>query len=308
MFGLSILETVVDGVKDHFKGKQELKKLEAEAKKKILEVETQAKVATQQAKIDMLRASQDNDFKLDMIAMQSMNKSWKDEFILAVFTAPLVLAFVPSAQGYIMGGFQLMEFIPEWWIYLVIGMVVSIMGLRGLLHEFMKNKPKLSFGGKSVPKKEVFHSPANPKELVSNYKSKYFKIEELVPKELYEKHSENELWSMLDDRLLKDLDKLKEVFDKGTMTINNWKWGGNRNWSGIRTEGSPYYSSGSMHSFGKAFDIIFSDYGAEEVRKHIKEHKEEFPAIKGLEHKKNGEPISWVHLDTKDRGHLFFNV
>jgi len=308
MFGLSILETVVDGVKDHFKGKQELKKLEAEAKKKVLEAETQAKVATQMAKIDMLTKSQDNDFKLDMIAMQSMNKSWKDEFVLAIFLFPLIGAFVPQLQGYVMGGFQLMEFIPQWWIYLTIGMVVSIMGLRGLLHEFMKNKNRFKLPKGSDTPKEVFHPPAKSVDIISTYKSKYFKIEELVPKELYDKYSEGELWSMLDSSLLKDLDKLKEVFNKGTMTINNWKWGGKRNWSGIRTEGSPYYSAGSMHSFGKAFDIIFSDYEAERVRGYIKEHRDMFKAIKGLERNKNGKPISWVHIDTKDRGHLYFNV
>jgi len=308
MFGLdsiaSLAKSVVSGVSDHFKGEQEITKVKLEAKKQLLEMETKAKIATQQAKIDMLKASQDNDFKLDMIAMQSMNKSWKDELILGVFMLPLILAFVPEAQGYIMGGFQLMEFIPEWWIYLTIGMVVSIMGLRGMLREFMNNRNKFK-----LPLNKVKDRP--PTKLInimSSYRSKYFKIEELVPKELYEKHSEDELWSMLDSGLLKDLDKLKEVFSNGTMTINNWKWGGNRNWSGIRTPKSPDYSEGSMHSFGKAFDIVFSDYKVEKVQNFIKQNREQFLHINGIERKIGDEYPTWLHIDTKDRGHLFFNA
>ena len=156
MFGLDIVsglaKGVVNGVSEHFKAKQEIKKVELESKKKLLEMEAKAKIATQQAKIDMLKSTQDNDFKLDMIAMQNMNKSWKDEAILVIFLAPLVLSFVPDYQGYVMSGFQLMEFIPDWYMYLVVGMVVSIMGLRGMLREFLNNRKKFDiFNKKEKP-------------------------------------------------------------------------------------------------------------------------------------------------------------
>jgi len=136
----NLFGSVVGGVTEHFKGKQELKRIKLEADKEMLSIDAKARVAIQQAKIDMLKSSQDNDFKLDMIAMQNMNRSYKDDFILAIFLLPLVAAFIPEAQGYIMGGFQLMAYIPDWWIYLTIGMVVSIMGLRGLLRDFLKGK------------------------------------------------------------------------------------------------------------------------------------------------------------------------
>ena len=146
MFGLDIIgnlaKGVVDGVSEHFKAKQEIKKVELESKKKLLEMEAKAKIATQQAKIDMLKSTQDNDFKLDLMATENMKTSYKDELILVIFMTPLVLAFIPDMQGYVMAGFQLMEFIPDFWIYLVIGQVVVIMGMRGMLRDFINNRKK----------------------------------------------------------------------------------------------------------------------------------------------------------------------
>jgi len=129
-------------------------------------------------------------------------------------------------------------------------------------------------------------------------KSKYFKIHELVPKKMYEKYGEK-AWRYVDVRLIQSIDKLKEHFNLGTMTINNYFWGGDREWSGIRTPESPYYSYGSQHSYANAFDIVFSDYSAEEVRNYIIDNQHEFPHIKGLE-----LGVSWVHLDVRNEDEL----
>jgi len=129
-------------------------------------------------------------------------------------------------------------------------------------------------------------------------KSKHFILQEFVPKELYEKYKDK-CWEFLDPDLIKVVDIIKEEFPEGTCTINNWKWGGDRNWSGIRTPNSPYYSYSSMHSWGKAVDMVFSKYSADEVRRFIidnpKNYKE-FECIKGIE-----TDISWVHIDTRNR-------
>ena len=125
-------------------------------------------------------------------------------------------------------------------------------------------------------------------------KSKYFKIHELVPKKMYDRYGQK-AWRYVDVRLIESIDKLKEHFNLGTMTINNYFWGGDREWSGIRTPESPYYSYGSQHSYANAFDIVFSDYSAEEVRNYIIDNQHEFPHIKGLE-----LGVSWVHLDVRN--------
>ena len=129
-------------------------------------------------------------------------------------------------------------------------------------------------------------------------KSKYFKVHELVPKKMYEKYGEKAC-RYVDMRLIETIDKLKEHFNLGTMTINNYFWNGSREWSGIRTPDSPNYSYGSQHSFANAFDIVFSHYSAEEVRNYIINNPHEFPHIKGME-----LGVSWLHIDIRNEDEI----
>lgn len=129
-------------------------------------------------------------------------------------------------------------------------------------------------------------------------KSKYFKVHELVPKKMYEKYGEK-AWRYVDVRLIEMIDKLKEHFNLGTMTINNYFWNGDREWSGIRTPDSPNYSYGSQHSFANAFDIVFSHYSAEEVRNYIIDNPHEFQYIKGMELE-----VSWLHIDVRNEDEI----
>ena len=127
-------------------------------------------------------------------------------------------------------------------------------------------------------------------------KSKHFKIQELVPEHIYKARGEKS-WELLDEKLLKTIDTLKEQFPKGSMTINNWLWGGNRNWSGLRTPDSPDYSETSQHTFGRAADMKFSAYDEADVRKFIINNPEMFPYVKGIEDFKG---MTWVHIDVRN--------
>ena len=79
------------------------------------------------------------------------------------------------------------------------------------------------------------------------YKCEHFAIHELVPPHVFEQRGEK-AWELLDDRLLVTLDRLRERY--GSMTVNNYYWGSDREWSGLRTNDSPYYSPYSQHTFG----------------------------------------------------------
>ena len=127
-------------------------------------------------------------------------------------------------------------------------------------------------------------------------KSQHFKLEEFIPKGLIDTIHGDLLWSMVDPKLVESVDKIKEVFSLGTATINSYRWGGGREWSGIRTKDSKYYSEGSMHSVGKAVDMVFSAYPVDAVRTYILENQDTFPGIGGIE-----LGVSWLHVDTRDR-------
>jgi len=129
-------------------------------------------------------------------------------------------------------------------------------------------------------------------------KSQHFKIHELVPRKMYEEYGEK-AWRYVDVRLIESIDKLKEHFNLGTMTINNYFWNGDREWSGIRTPDSPEYKYGSQHSYANAFDIAFSHYTAEEVRNYIINNPHEFPHIKGME-----LGVSWLHIDVRNEDEI----
>lgn len=130
-------------------------------------------------------------------------------------------------------------------------------------------------------------------------KSKYFKIHELVPKHIYEEFGED-AWRFVSPKLIDTIDTLKEDFGMGTMTINNYFWGGERNWSGLRTPSSSYYSPTSRHSLDEnnhflAIDAVFSAYPASEVRSKILREPDRYPHVKGIE-----LDVSWVHVDVRE--------
>jgi hypothetical protein len=126
-------------------------------------------------------------------------------------------------------------------------------------------------------------------------KAQHFIIEELVP-ELCHRRFGEKAWWFIDPNLIKLIDALRDEF--GQATINNWKWGGNREWSGLRTPDSPWYSMYSQHSYGRAADILFKEHEAEEVRKAIVANPEKWLAIAPsitLE-----EDVSWLHADVRN--------
>lgn len=126
-------------------------------------------------------------------------------------------------------------------------------------------------------------------------KAKHFKIYELVPPKTYTKYGEKAWW-FIDPNLIKLIDAMRDEF--GSATINSYKWGGNRSWSGLRTSDSPYYSPYSQHSFGRAADILFDDINADEVRKAMTEQPEKWLAICPSITLEDG--VTWTHVDVRN--------
>ena len=115
-------------------------------------------------------------------------------------------------------------------------------------------------------------------------------LDEYIPKDAYLKYQNKPhiLISLLDDRLIKSDQMLRDKF--GPITINNWWVGGDRNWSGLRTTDSPYYSMTSQHSYGRASDKLFK-VSSQEVREYIKQNWKQL-GITRIE-----DNVSWVHSD-----------
>jgi cation transport ATPase len=109
---------------------------------KISQAKTDAEITTIKAQADRQASAQDQNYDLDRLAMENMSKSWKDEVILAVFLAPMIMAFIPGLESYALAGFGVMAQMPQWYQYIIIGMVVVIYGMRGLLEKVLEKKFK----------------------------------------------------------------------------------------------------------------------------------------------------------------------
>lgn len=125
------------------------------------------------------------------------------------------------------------------------------------------------------------------------YKCKYFKIQELVPPSAYNNLGEA-AWRLLDPRALRSIDLLREKF--GPIIINTWHNGGNRQWSGLRTDDCPLGAKYSQHKYGRAFDLVFKEVKPQKVIDYILGNPEEFPEITAVE---TGTP-TWVHIDVRN--------
>ena len=123
--------------------------------------------------------------------------------------------------------------------------------------------------------------------------SKNFYLDEYIPEGMYHElqFKSHILIGLLDKRLLNADQKLRNFI--GPVTINNWWNGGERNWSGIRTPDSPFYSRTSQHSWGRASDKIFANVTPQEVREYIKIHWKKL-GVTAIE-----ENVGWVHSDVR---------
>lgn len=125
---------------------QERKTLAVQQEFELQKLEHEAKVAIATTQLEMAKAGQQIDFQLDQMSMQEMSHSWKDEFVLMVFITPMMMAFVPGASVYALKGFETIQQMPQWYVALIVGMVVVIYGMRGLLTKFIENKLALVKG------------------------------------------------------------------------------------------------------------------------------------------------------------------
>ena len=113
-------------ISEYFKDKNEIKKVQVEADKLLIMAEAESKAKRLEREAEM-------DYDLDRIAMQNMDKSWKDELILLIWLTPVVMSFIPVWQPYVVEGFASLALIPDWYMYILVGLVTVIYGMRGML-------------------------------------------------------------------------------------------------------------------------------------------------------------------------------
>ena len=137
---LPILGSLINLGGTYLQGKQDEAKAKAEANIVGIQAEADIKKAKALSATKLAESGQAQNYDLDRMAMEQMGKSWKDELILIIFLAPMVMAFIPGMDGYALAGFEVIAKMPEWYQYIIIGMVVVIYGMRGMLEKLIDKR------------------------------------------------------------------------------------------------------------------------------------------------------------------------
>ena len=116
---------------------QRRKTLKVQHEFELLKIEHETNRAKANALLEMAKQGQAQDFELDKLSMENMQKSFKDELVLIVFLVPMIMAFIPDYAEYALAGFETITKMPHWYVGIIIGMVVVIYGLRGLLKAYL---------------------------------------------------------------------------------------------------------------------------------------------------------------------------
>lgn len=131
--------------------------------------------------------------------------------------------------------------------------------------------------------------------MLTFYRPKYFRLQELVPQWHYEHISSSILWRQLDPRLLWTLDNIREHFRKATY-LNRWLWVDD-GWQYCcwRPSGCPVGSEYSQHKYGRAADPKVAGMTHNELKAELikRQFEDKFKYITRME-----LDVAHTHIDT----------
>jgi len=136
---ISVLTSIVGLVSTYFSHKTEaqissneakitLSKLKNESTYRILEAKTGAEIKRSEN-------LENFQYSIDEETIRNMDKTWKDEILLYSFLAPILGSFYPPLVTPIVEGFKVISNLPDWYLAILIGMIVTSYGMRSLFRE-----------------------------------------------------------------------------------------------------------------------------------------------------------------------------
>ena len=99
---------------------------------------TEMKVAEAKARATVMEKQATGEIDWDLEAIRGARNSWKDEWLVILFSIPLILAFVPNMELVVLNGFQVLEQMPEWYQYSLGVIVASSFGVRAATKFFRR--------------------------------------------------------------------------------------------------------------------------------------------------------------------------
>jgi len=117
----ALLSKALPAAADFFMNKEKLKQ-EVELEK------LRGKIAWEEALTRRAEASEGRDHEWELARIK--DSGWKDEWVLALLSVPLMLVFIPTTAPYVLEGFSVLEKTPDWYQWLVMLIFTAIYGIR----------------------------------------------------------------------------------------------------------------------------------------------------------------------------------
>jgi len=109
-----------------------------EGKVEKTKAETGAKVAKAKAEATIMEKKATGELEWDLEMARGSQSSWKDEWLVILFSVPLVLSFIPGMEGVVASGFEQLEKMPDWYQYSLGVIVAASFGVRAATRFFGK--------------------------------------------------------------------------------------------------------------------------------------------------------------------------
>jgi hypothetical protein len=89
------------------------------------------KLTEAKAKAQILMSKETSVADWERIMAEGSRSSWKDEWFVIILSIPLVLCWIPGAEGWVDRGFEQLNKAPDWYFY-SLGLAISAsFGVRG---------------------------------------------------------------------------------------------------------------------------------------------------------------------------------
>mgnify|MGYP003114117106 FL=1 len=97
-----------------------------------------ANVARAKAEATIMEKKATGEIDWDIEMARASSSSWKDEWLVILFSIPLILAFIPGMEDVVRNGFEQLNKMPEWYQYSLGVIVAASFGVRSATKFFGK--------------------------------------------------------------------------------------------------------------------------------------------------------------------------
>ena len=88
------------------------------------------KQATVEGKVKLLQSASDNVADWEKLHVKGSMTSWKDEYVLILYSIPVMMVFVPFLVPYAIAGFAALATLPSWYTYTLVTISLASFGIR----------------------------------------------------------------------------------------------------------------------------------------------------------------------------------